>query len=67
MAKARRIDLRVSPNEYERICNSARAKNHPTLSSYLRSVVLRDDLFIESKIIETNTVVKEILRIMSQK
>ena len=66
MSNTRRIDFRVSRNDYERIVNNTKAKGHATLSSYLRSLALEKDLFIEGKILETNSLIKKILQILEK-
>ena len=66
MSNNRRIDFRVSRNDYERIINNAQAKGYATVSAYLRSIALEKDLFLESKVIETNNNVKKILQLLEK-
>jgi len=67
MTFTKRIEWRISRNEYEMILAKARGKGFATIAAYLRSVILEPDFVIEEKIIETNTKVSEILQILKQK
>jgi len=66
MSNTRRIDFRVSRNDYERIINNAQAKGYSTISAYLRSIALDKDIFLESKVLETNNNVKKILQVLEK-
>ncbi|PIZ50560.1 hypothetical protein COY27_06785 [Candidatus Woesearchaeota archaeon CG_4_10_14_0_2_um_filter_33_13] len=66
MARFRRIEWRVNRNEYERILNNAQAQGHATLSSYLRELTLKNDLFIQQTVKETNDNVKKILEFIKE-
>ena len=61
VVKLRRIEFRVTKNEYERFINIAQAKGFSTVAAYLRSIALGNDLFTETKIAEIHQMVKEIL------
>ena len=61
MVKLRRVEFRVTKNEYERFINTAHAKGFSTVAAYLRSIALGNDLFTETKISEIYQMVKQIL------
>lgn len=62
MPKLRRLFIRVSTNEYERIKNKTHAKGYSSMAAYLRSISLGDELITENKITENNMMIKEILQ-----
>lgn len=59
--KNRIIIFRVTNDQFERILNNKTAYGHITIASYLRYLALEKSFFIDSKIVETNKLVKEIL------
>lgn len=48
-SKTRYIQVRVSPEQYERIRNNAQAKGFKTVSSFIRNILLEKDLLFEQK------------------
>lgn len=61
MAKANIIRFRVSSEEHDRIKNEAKTSGYVTISSYLRELVLKRNLLIETKILETNHLVRKLI------
>lgn len=61
MAKTHLIKFRVSSIQFEKIRAEADSKGYVSLASYLRDLALNRNRFIETKIIETNQLVKRIL------
>ena len=57
MAKTRYIQVRLTNNQYERICNNAQAKGYRTLSSYLRHVALDRDLIFDKHFLEIHKII----------
>ena len=49
MVNNKRIFVRVTENQFERIRNNAHAKGFKTISGYVRSLTLRNDLIFEKK------------------
>ena len=49
MVNNKRIFVRVTANQFERIRNNAHAKGFKTISAYVRSLTLRSDLIFEKK------------------
>jgi predicted DNA binding CopG/RHH family protein len=47
--KRKTIQLRVTPEQHERIRNKARAKGFATVSAYIRSLALEKDLLFEQR------------------
>ncbi|MCR4323816.1 MAG: hypothetical protein NUV37_02520, partial [Nanoarchaeota archaeon] len=64
MAMTNDIRIRVSKSQREVINNNARVRGYANISSYMRDLALKEDRIIESKIIETNQKVKEILEVL---
>jgi|GEM_PF-6992822 len=62
--RTRYIQVRVDKDEYMRIVNNARATGAPTYAAYVRDLALNKGFVIESKIIETNKLVHEILGLL---
>ena len=48
-SKTRYIQVRVSPEQYERIRNSAQAKGFKTVSSFIRNNLLEKDFLFEQR------------------
>ncbi len=48
-SKTKYIQVRVSPEQYERIRNNAQAKGFKTVSSFIRNSLLEKDLLFEQK------------------
>ncbi len=61
MVKLRRIEFRVTKNEYERFINIVHAKGFSTVAAYLRSLALEKDLFTETKISEIHQMLRQLL------
>ena len=54
------VKIMVSEAQSKRIKDNAQVKGYPTVASYLRSLALEKDMFIEGKILENNKMLKEI-------
>ena len=62
--RSNRIQIRLSTPELNYIKIKAKAKGFDSVSHLLRFSALKGDIVIETKIIETNKLVKEILEII---
>lgn len=60
MVRNHTFRFRVTKTQFERIKSQAEAKGHVNIASYLRDLALQRNDLIESKIIETNELVKQI-------
>ena len=52
MTNKRRLVVRLTRNQHDRVRNNAEAKGYKTLSSYIRALVLEHDLGFENKLNE---------------
>mgnify|MGYP001558369815 CR=1 FL=1 len=66
MAKTGLITFRVSAEEHERIKNEAKSQGYSAVSSYIRELALKRNLFIETKILETNTLIKKMMELKNE-
>ncbi len=64
LKRTRLIEFRVDEDEYMRIINNAKAAGCPSYAAYLRDLALRRSLLIESKIIETNRLVHQVIELL---
>jgi len=64
MAKNHLLKFRVTLGQLEQVKDKAKIKGYVTLAAYLRDLALQGNDFIESKIIETNYLVKKILEVL---
>ena len=60
MRKRKTIQVRVTPEQYERIKNKAHAKGYKTLTSFILNLALEKDLLFEQRF-------DEIYRIITRK
>lgn len=61
MVRNHTFRFRVTKSQFERIKNQAEEKGYVHVASYLRDLALERNNLIETKIIETNELVKQIL------
>lgn len=66
MAKTLVVRFRVSNQEIAIIKNNATAHGCPTISAFIRTVALRNELWLEQKVRETNSLVREIFTIIKK-
>lgn len=64
MPKNRIINFRVTSNQYESILNNKEAHGYPTITSYLISLALEKNILVDTKIMENNKMIKEILNLL---
>ena len=56
------IQVRVTPEQYERIRNKAQSKGYTTLSAYILRTVLEKDLLFEQRFEEIYRILKDDLK-----
>lgn len=61
MPKNHTFRFRVTKQQFEQIKNDAAARGYVTIAPYIRDLALKRGMMIESKIIETNNLAKQIL------
>lgn len=66
MAKNIMLRIRISRQEYDRIRAIAQARGHSTISSFIRSVALERDLWMEKRIQEIYTILKDVQKTTRQ-
>ena len=66
-AKRHRFELGLSTPEFEELKMRAKSRGFSSVSQLLRFMALKNDIVIESKILETNKIIKEILDILKEK
>lgn len=66
-AKRNRFELRLSTYELEELRLKTKARGFATVSALLRHMALKHDIVMETKIIETNKIVRELLDIIKEK
>ena len=62
-----RMQLRLSTRELETLRIKSKSKGFSNASQLLRYMTLQYDIVIETKILETNKLVREILEILKEK
>jgi hypothetical protein len=59
--RTKMFQIRFSTPEFEEIKTKVKSKGFGTVSTFLRYMALEHEIMIESKILETNRIVKEII------
>jgi len=67
MPQSRDIRVRVTKDQLDRIKLNAQAKGFKNISSYLRYLCLEYNQHVESKIIETNRILREVAETVKDK
>jgi len=60
---ARTIQIRVTPEQHQRIKNKAQSKGYATVSSYVRALALEKDLLFEQRFEELYHTIKSLQRL----
>ncbi len=58
--KTKHIQIRVTPEQYERIRNKAQAKGYKTITSFIRTLILEKDLLFEQQFNEIYHIIKKL-------
>jgi deoxyribodipyrimidine photolyase len=61
------IYVRASRQEYERMRDAMNARGFSSMSSYLRTIGMDRDLWMEKKLQETNLLVRELHKVITGK
>ena len=65
MSKVYSVVFRVTFNERERIRNNSQAKGYPTVSSFMRSVTLRNPLTVELRIVDMDKRMRHVEKMLA--
>ena len=60
--KTKHIQIRVTPEQHERIRNKAQAKGFKSVSSFIRDLLLEKDMLFEQKFNEIHKIITKKLR-----
>ncbi|MBU0470137.1 MAG: hypothetical protein KKA62_01525 [Nanoarchaeota archaeon] len=64
MVKNHTFRFRITKTQFEEIRQEAKVQGYLTIAPYLRDIAFNKNRFIESKIIETNVLVKKIMEML---